>query len=38
MSDLPVFRGTYYQKGHGLGGLLGILRTAMPFLKPIMKN
>ncbi len=40
---LQVFRGTPYQRGHGLGGILaGLFRAAVPVLKrtaiPFLKN
>lgn len=35
---LPVFQAPYYQRGHGLGAVLGILRGAIPFLKPVFKS
>lgn len=38
MSSIPVFTGPYYQRGHGLGAALGILKSAVPFLKPLLKN
>lgn len=36
--NLPVLTGPYYQRGHGLGAVLGMLRGAVPFLKPVLKS
>ena len=38
MSGIPVFTAPYYQRGHGLGAALGVFRSAVPFLKPMLKS
>ena len=36
---MPVFMGSRYQKGHGLGSILsGLFRRVLPFLKANVKN
>jgi hypothetical protein len=38
-SDMPVFVGARYQRGHGLGSILsGLFRHVLPFLKANAKN
>ena len=37
--QMPVFMGSRYQKGHGLGSILsGLFRRVLPFLKANVKN
>ena len=40
--SLPVYQAPHYQRGHGIGALLGMIRGAVPFLKnalkPLAKN
>jgi hypothetical protein len=38
-SGLPFYSGSAVQRGYGLGNVLGgLLRTAVPFLKPVVKS
>lgn len=38
-SDIPVFAGARFQRGHGLGSILsGLFRRVLPFLKANVKN
>ena len=36
---LPYFAGAHYQRGHGLGSILGgLFRSAIPLVKPLVKQ